>query len=201
MNPTSALLLSVVAAILAGSQALAQTCQEGNPRVAPDSRYARSEPVPGERVVTDTLTGLVWKECVEGRTGAGCGTGWGAVMTWASALATAEDSHWAGYSDWRLPNINELSSLVETGCHSPSINTGLFPRITVDSVVWSSTTHPLNAPIARAINFELGLHGSIDKNGHYEVRLVRGGQGLDAFDAAILFADGFEGQGAGPRRQ
>lgn len=193
MNRTPVPRLVALATLLASAQALAQTCPAGNPLVAPDSRYTRSEPVAGQRVVTDTATGLIWKECVEGRTGAGCVGDASATMTWASALAAARSSTWAGYGDWRLPNINELSSLVESGCHSPSINSSYFPNTSTNAIHWSSTTYGPNASFARAAGFGDGAHGAINKTANVELRLVRGGQWLDAFDAALLFADGFEG--------
>lgn len=193
MNRMPAFLLLAFATLFAGTQALAQTCPDGNLRVAPDSRYTRSEPVAGERLVTDTVTGLVWKECVEGRTGAGCGGGWSAAMNWAGALAAAGSSTWAGYNDWRLPNINELYSLVETGCHSPGINTSHFPDTSTNVIYWSSSTHAADASLARGVHFDFGLLGTLNKSANAEVRLLRGGQWLDAFDAARLFADGFEG--------
>ena len=193
MNRTPAFLLLAFATLFAGTQALAQTCPGGNPRVAPDSRYARSEPVAGERVVIDTATGLVWKECVEGRSGAGCGDGWSAAMNWANALVAASNSTWGGYDDWRLPNINELYSLVETGCQSPGINTSHFPDTSKNGIYWSSSSHAADASLARGVNFEFGLLNTLNKSANAEVRLVRGGQWLDAFDAVVLFADGFVG--------
>jgi len=176
----------------ADTRALAQTCPAGNPRVAPDSRYTRVEPVTGQRVVTDTATGLVWKECNEGQTDAGCGGGSINYMIWASAVAAARNSTWAGYDDWRLPNINELHSLVETGCHDPGINTSYFPNSDWD-FHWSSTTFRTNASVAWSVRFNYSYLGADSKSNNGAVRLVRGGQWLDSFDADQLFTDGFDG--------
>ena len=53
-----------------------------------------------EKTVTDDLTGLVWqKTYVSGK-------------TWQQALEYCENLDYAGYSDWRLPNKNELASLM-----------------------------------------------------------------------------------------
>jgi len=188
MIRTLAFRLLAIAPLFAGTQAIAQTCPAGNPRVAPDSRYTRAEPVSGQRVVTDTATGLVWKECAEGQTGPGCGGGTTSIMDWKSALATARNSTWAGYNDWRLPNVNELLSLAETGCYSPGINTNYFPN-TGNSLYWSSTGFSL----ADAYQSAGGSVVPIPKGAQVPVRLVRGGQWLDSFDAVLLFADGFEG--------
>lgn len=40
--------------------------------------------------------------------------------------------------DWRIPNIKELSTIIERACTSPARNTDIFP-VTVASVMWSST--------------------------------------------------------------
>ena len=54
------------------------------------------------------------------------------------ALAHAEASTFAGHNDWRLPNVNELSSLVEDCTFSPAINTNRFPN-TPNSAFWSGS--------------------------------------------------------------
>jgi len=170
------LLLASLAAPLA-----AQTCPSGNPRVAPDSRYEVSTPDPSghpnERVVRDLRTGLEWKQCSEGQTGTAC-TGTASSLSWSAALGAAQPATWAGHTDWRLPNINELSSLVETGCYSPSINTTVFPG-TPNGHYWSSTTFVPNASDAWYAAFNGGGLVNGDKGGSRQVRLVRGGQWLD----------------------
>ncbi|KAB2898864.1 MAG: DUF1566 domain-containing protein, partial [Dokdonella sp.] len=175
LRPFLILLLASLAAPLA-----AQTCPPGNPRVAPDSRYVVSEPDPSghpnERVVRDLRTGLEWKQCSEGQTGASC-TGTASGMNWSAALGAAQAATWAGHTDWRLPNINELRSLVETGCINPSINTTMFPG-TPNSFYWSSTTYP-NVSNAWNVYFGYGYPYANGKGNDQQVRLVRGGQWLD----------------------
>jgi hypothetical protein len=59
----------------------------------------------------------MWMRCALGQNwnGATC-TGSGQAYTWQAALQAAEGSSFAGYSDWRLPDIKELSSIVEQAC-------------------------------------------------------------------------------------
>ncbi len=188
------LLLASLAAPLA-----AQTCPPGNPRVALDSRYVVSEPDPighpNEQVVRDLETGLEWKQCSEGQTGTAC-TGPASGLSWSAALSAAQTATWAGHADWRVPNINELRSLVETGCHSPSINTTMFPG-TPSSVYWSSTTYVPNASIAWEVRFYNGNLNANSKVDNRQVRLVRGGQWLG--QPCGIFCDGFELPTGSPR--
>jgi hypothetical protein len=177
MNLRAILLLPILLAI-AAPVAAQQICPAGNPLIAPDSRYTITEPVAGERVVADAQTGLMWKQCSQGQAGAGCATGSATTMTWSSALTAANNDTWAGFTDWRLPNINELRSLIESGCFNPSINLTAFPATPV-SWYWPSTTYAPNASYAWRVNFILGNLGAYYKTGYQRVRLVRGGQWLD----------------------
>ncbi|MCU0753969.1 MAG: DUF1566 domain-containing protein, partial [Xanthomonadales bacterium] len=177
------ILRALVLALLSGAMAAeAQTCPAGNPRVAPDSRYSISEPVSGEFVVTDLATGLMWKRCSEGQSGASCGNGGASTFTWTQALTQANNAVHAGFSDWRLPSADELLSLVETGCSSPAINTVVFPA-TQSGFYGSSTTSAANASIALDVIFSDGNVIADSKTNFRRVRLVRGGQWLDPFAA------------------
>jgi hypothetical protein len=44
-----------------------------------------------------------------------------------------------GKAGWRLPNINELESLVDCGMHSPALQAG-HPFECIQESYWSSTT-------------------------------------------------------------
>ena len=84
-----------------------------------------SQTISGKVVVTDSTTGLMWqKEYVSGK-------------TWQQALKYCEDSTYAGYSDWRMPNKNELASLLNLDkSESPLSN---FPDMP-SKYFWSSST-------------------------------------------------------------
>ena len=89
--------------------------------------------------VTDQVTQLMWQRCRYGRSGADCTTrstsiegprrnlspiliGYG----WREVLRAAASSTVGGFSDWRVPNINELESLLDYP--SRSINSSAFPN-------------------------------------------------------------------------
>jgi len=120
----------------------------------------------GDGTVTDTSTGLMWRQA----TAAG-------TMTWEEALSYCEDLSFAEYTDWRLPNRKELSSIVDFRTSYPAINADWFPD-TASSKYWSSTTYSYaNANInAWLINFSEGNNYYIYKSSSNYVRAVRGGQ-------------------------
>jgi len=57
-------------------------------------------------------------------------------MNWKNALNECESLVYAGFSDWRLPNINELKTLVNISKSSPASD---FPSM-IQSALWSSTS-------------------------------------------------------------
>ncbi|MBP5406226.1 DUF1566 domain-containing protein [bacterium] len=86
--------------------------------------------VNGDKVVIDYGTHLIWKPSS------------GEEKTWTEALAYCEDLKYAGYDDWRLPNIKELESLINYSKQSPATD---FPENLLNfslsrSDFWSSTS-------------------------------------------------------------
>jgi len=123
----------------------------------------------------DTKTGLMWKLCVEGRSGADCMTGSEQYLAWDEALRQATDSTHAGYKDWRIPNVKELKSLVEVACIGPAINEKVFPN-TPGDWTWSSSRTVSNTGGAWFVSFYYGRSERSGNIARLAVRLVRGGQ-------------------------
>ena len=87
-------------------------------------------------------------------------------------------ANFGGFSDWRMPTIKELSSLVNSGIASPgpTIDTTWFPH-TRSSYYWSSTTYANNTYGAWHVGFYYGhVVVSGNKSSSYYVRAVRAGQ-------------------------
>lgn len=138
----------------------------------------------GNGTVTHLRTGLMWKRCAEGLTGASCAGFDGQGFTWVQALEAAR-LPFAGFSDWRVPNVKELRSIVETCGHHMAVNRDLFPNtpfMAGGPVFWTSTVDPTNAGNAYLVAFEYGGAVPVSKSGKLYLRLVRGGEGLTAFD-------------------
>ena len=138
----------------------------------------------GDGTVTDTVTGLNWDQCSLGQSGATC-TGTASTLNWPAALVTAVTANAANYkgrNDWRLPNKNELESIVKIDTSSPAIDTTAFPS-TPSQFYWSSTTYTQSPADVWYVGFFDGLTVASGQAVNGAVRLVRGGQLLDPFDA------------------
>lgn len=108
-------------------------------------------------VALDKSTGLMWKRCPNDMS-------WSekdqkcSVITdnngkiyseenWQKALESVtklnQNSGFAGYQDWRLPNLKELLTIIEKKCINPAYNQTLFPNVYLGSTVtryfWTST--------------------------------------------------------------
>lgn len=78
-----------------------------------------------------------------------------------------------GFHDWRLPNSDELLSIVDSSQYKPLINADYFPN-TVAKSFWSSSLDSNFANYSLTVCFSTGyvFYGYRDDN--YPVRLVRG---------------------------
>ena len=123
------------------------------------------------------------------------------VFPWSSPMETIWDwlafvnaeggVGFAGFNDWRIPNVKELQSIVDYGTSFPAVDvafnngamgpcTVLTCSRTVSAGYWSSTTVDGFAASAWGVNFGFGIaNGDVKSNfsfgngGH--VRAVRGG--------------------------
>lgn len=92
-------------------------------------RFARTEPVDDQPVVADAVTDLVWQGCVAGLTGRGCDSGSVSLMNWQEILSYCENLDWGGHTDWYLPNVIELNSIVDDNHREPTVDPEAFPAM------------------------------------------------------------------------
>ncbi len=65
----------------------------------------------GDGTITDAATELMWAQ-----------SDFGLAIDWGTALTLADTISWAGYSDWRLPDVKELQGLVDYSGAFPAID-------------------------------------------------------------------------------
>jgi hypothetical protein len=98
-------------------------------------------------VVLDTMTGLTWQRATAPGT-----------YTYVNASTYCQDLTLGGLTDWRLPTIRELRTIVDRRRHDPAIDEAVFPgTLYTGSSYWSSTRHA-TAPsmYAWVMNFAWG---------------------------------------------
>ncbi len=137
----------------------------------------------GNSTVTDLSTGLTWQQ---GETES---------MKWGAALGYCEGLSLGGYSDWRLPDVRELESLIDNTRVYPSINTTFFPNVYSDNYCsdyqsffyWTSTSSPSDTDNKLTVSFERGFTTSHNKRDRDNfVRCVQGGNtALDKWEINV----------------
>jgi len=117
--------------------------------------------------VTDNLTGLIWTKSANL---------YGYTYSLSDALAFCSSCDEGGYTDWRLPNVRELQSVIDYGqvqYQKPILPEGHpFTGFGVGDqwYFWTSTTHGVTS--AYCISFENGFMWSLSAG---NVWCVRGG--------------------------
>ena len=137
----------------------------------PDSRFTLHE----DGTVTDKQTGLIWMRCSLGQSwesSSNSCSGAVASYNWQNALSAAEAHNFAGQTDWYLPNIRELASIIETACFEPAINSTIFPN-TPSAGYWSASPAVSSRFASWATFFHDGAYGLGNKRSNFQVRLVR----------------------------
>ena len=114
-------------------------------------------------IVKDSVSKLEWQDNAVGST-----------MAWEDAITHCEELSLGGHSDWRLPNVNELKSIVDRSKDYPAIVNGF--ENTSSNTYWSSTTIEYDKDYAWVVYFGNGYVDYGSKGSNYYVRCVRDGQ-------------------------
>lgn len=129
--------------------------------------------------VTDKLTGLTWLKQAD------CFN----AMNWSDALSTANtlSAGTCGLTDnsragkWRVPNINELSSLVSIAAMNPALPDSPFSANLggsgLSSYFWSSSTFAQVPYNAWMVYLDMGYVDTVSKKSLAHLLPVRGGVG------------------------
>jgi hypothetical protein len=146
----------------------------------PDPRFTVQS---DNQTVTDNLTGLMWTKNANLPNG---------PVTWQDALNYVADMNAGtypnfGYTDWRLPNVNELESLVNAELYNPALPLN-HPFINVKSYYyWSSTSFANYTLYAWMVHMTYGFVNYDSKTAFANVYVwpVRAGQCVSLDDSII----------------
>ena len=165
------LLILLLLSFFAFMSSAQESSSEPNKNLSTNKRYIFNN----DGTVTDKKTDLMWLQCSMGQvvTNVSC-VGDAESLNWQDAVAQSLASNNAGYSDWRLPNIKELSSIVDWDSHTPAIDQKVFPNTSAGNY-WSSSPSSYNGNRSWGVEFDYGYsHEDLRRWADYShVRLVR----------------------------
>jgi len=131
----------------------------------PDPRFTDHE----DSTVTDHLTGLMWAQDAN----------LAGQMTWHNAVAYCnamnDGGGTYGYTDWRLPNVRELRSLVDHSQEQMSLPVGHSFTNVLSQQYWTSTTRASNVDEAWCVDMLKGMVLLSGKSNAQRFWPVRGG--------------------------
>lgn len=143
------------------------TRQDGQIRAG--ARWPSPRFVEQSEQIIDKATGLIWRKNTNLT---------GQAVTWDEALQAVQklnqqDSNSVDSSRWRLPNINELESLVDCSQHSPALAAEM-ECCELQMGYWSSTTSAFEPDWAWALYLAKGAVGiGQKKDPHFYVWVVK----------------------------
>ncbi len=115
------------------------------------------------KTVYDSQTNLTWED------------GKNHLYKWEGAIGYCESLNFGGVQDWRLPNVNEMLSIVDYHAQGAAINP-VFSYL-VNEPYWSATTNAGKNDEAWYVNFSDGYSRSFPKDANRRyVRCVRQGK-------------------------
>jgi hypothetical protein len=133
-----------------------------------------------EKIVTDENIGLKWQRYLPS-TYDGCtlGTPIGSKCSWTEAVSYCENLSYGENSEWRLPAIKELLTLVDFGRSEPAFDTEIFLEFPSSAYFWSVSSGVPEEPeqsaeYAFSFHFERGTFELFNKSGFSSLICVSG---------------------------
>ncbi|WP_139786638.1 DUF1566 domain-containing protein, partial [Desulfamplus magnetovallimortis] len=135
--------------------------------------------IKNDNIVEDTQKELEWQREDDG-----------VERTWEVACQYCEDLVLDGHSDWRIPDVEELSSIVDYTRYNPSIPANIFNNVKTINY-WSGSTRASNTDFAWLVHFYHGNVGYASKPYDKYVRCVRSGSSgsFDPLTFSILASE------------
>jgi hypothetical protein len=124
----------------------------------------------GKGTLTDSTTNLSWQKCDMGQTVKTC-EGTSATYTYTNGVTACTNFNLGG-KVWRVPTLQELSTLVDLGRSSPSLPSN-FSRAT-SGTFWSNSTYSRDTSQVWTISFDTGSISTTSKTSSAYLRCVTG---------------------------
>lgn len=153
---------------LSASSLWADNCRDKLPLMPANERFV----VQTNGTVEDKKTRLMWKLCLEGLAGSDCRDGRVKKDSWYDAMQYVKNAHFAGYSDWRLPDLEDLSGISAQKCDASFPAFSAFPD-DKNQGAWSSESSAYNENYAWYIHFTTSKSSTYIKSSSLPFRLVR----------------------------
>lgn len=112
-------------------------------------------------VIKDNVTNLIWQSYAR--------DSW--VISWKDAKTYCRDLVLWGETEWRLPNLKEITSIIDLSRFAQSLNWTYFT--TTWQYYWTSNTHATYTESAWRVSFYYGQSGYLYKTYPEDVICVR----------------------------
>ena len=116
------LILSIAITNVVEARGQRQRCNDSKVATTPTSDFV----INSNGTAVHKKTGLMWKRCIEGLGGSRC-QGEPKKIFWDDMVREYKAPRFAGMSDWRVPTVDELKSIIEKKCRGPALNLEVFP--------------------------------------------------------------------------
>lgn len=134
------------------------TAVSADPCSSPRFQCVLPDPIwPAGAAVLDRETGLVWERQPNAT-----------EVTWSSALERCVTSQHGGRYGWRMPSVDELSSLLFADAPGPF-------DLSADLTFWTKSTYDAAPGTSWIVDFSTGVMGIGDQENPHRVWCVRGG--------------------------
>jgi len=125
----------------------------------------------GDGTITDASSSLMWEKCDFGKATTTC-AGAASTFSFANASTTCKNLRLVSQSDWRIPQVAELDTIVDRTKQNPSINGTYFASTTIQ---WHWTNEPRVSTPANGwvVMFDEGSVSDDVKTVAYPIKCVR----------------------------
>jgi Protein of unknown function (DUF1566)/Cohesin domain/PEP-CTERM motif len=130
----------------------------------------------GGAAVLDRETGLVWQRSPDSVQF----SGWIGALVTCHTLGARFERPAGNRLGWRLPNVEELGSLVDPTQNNPALPLGHPFQSVQNAPYWTATRYEVNDTSAYVVDFSIGGYSVPNQEVAYNYWCVRGGSGAQS---------------------